>query len=240
MLASRLHAIFGRSSIRNPRGSSDYPSGFAPSSRPNLTRTWARSLRTCSRRTVTVVCSNREGSRSSVARLRARPGGGGLARAAEHRPGSGRRRRRRPSRSCRGRRHAPRRSTPCPGSRPPDDGDRRSGTRRRASTSRAPSPCRRGAHLRKRQDGPVAPGRAAPPPGVLVQKTAPLQSSPYIRGFTGYRNLMLIDAIRLNNSAMRAGPNQYWSTIDRTRSTGWSWSAGRCRSSTDRTPSAAP
>ena len=51
-------------------------------------------------------------------------------------------------------------------------------------------------------------------PGVMVQKTAPLQSSPYIRGFTGYRNLLLIDGIRLNNSAFRDGPNQYWSTVD--------------------------
>ncbi len=51
-------------------------------------------------------------------------------------------------------------------------------------------------------------------PGVLVQKTAPLQSSPFIRGFTSYNNLFLIDGIRLNNSAFRAGPNQYWSTVD--------------------------
>lgn len=51
-------------------------------------------------------------------------------------------------------------------------------------------------------------------PGVMVQKTAPLQSSPYIRGFTGYHNLLLIDGVRLNNSAFRQGPNQYWSTVD--------------------------
>lgn len=51
-------------------------------------------------------------------------------------------------------------------------------------------------------------------PGVLLQRTAPLQASPFIRGFTGYYNVLLIDGIRLNHSAFRAGPNQYWSTVD--------------------------
>ena len=51
-------------------------------------------------------------------------------------------------------------------------------------------------------------------PGVMVQKTGPLQHSPYIRGFTGYANVLMIDGIRLNHSAFRAGPNQYWSTVD--------------------------
>ncbi|MDX2368356.1 MAG: TonB-dependent receptor [Colwellia sp.] len=51
-------------------------------------------------------------------------------------------------------------------------------------------------------------------PGVYLQKTAHGQGSPYIRGFTGFRNIFLIDGIRLNNSVFRDGPNQYWNTVD--------------------------
>jgi len=51
-------------------------------------------------------------------------------------------------------------------------------------------------------------------PGVIVQETAPGHGSPYIRGFTSFRNLFLIDGIRLNNSVFRPGPNQYWNTVD--------------------------
>ena len=51
-------------------------------------------------------------------------------------------------------------------------------------------------------------------PGVLVQETAFGQGSPFIRGFTGFRNVFQIDGIRLNNSVFRDGPNQYWNTVD--------------------------
>ncbi len=51
-------------------------------------------------------------------------------------------------------------------------------------------------------------------PGVAVQKTAHGQGSPFIRGFTGFRNLLMIDGIRLNHAAFREGPNQYWATVD--------------------------
>jgi hemoglobin/transferrin/lactoferrin receptor protein len=51
-------------------------------------------------------------------------------------------------------------------------------------------------------------------PGIFIQETSPSQGSPFIRGFTGRDNLLLIDGIRLNNATNRSGPMQYWNTVD--------------------------
>jgi outer membrane receptor protein involved in Fe transport len=50
--------------------------------------------------------------------------------------------------------------------------------------------------------------------GVLMQRTAAGQSSPFIRGLTGQQILVLIDGIRMNNSTYRIGPNQYFNLVD--------------------------
>lgn len=73
--------------------------------------------------------------------------------------------------------------------------------------------------LRKKEIQEKKMSRSAPEilkevPSVLVQKTSQGQGSPYIRGFTGFRTLTLIDGIRLNNSVWREGPNQYLATVD--------------------------
>lgn len=46
-------------------------------------------------------------------------------------------------------------------------------------------------------------------PGVFVQRTAPNQASPFIRGLTGEQSLLMLDGIRVSHAFMRPGPNQY-------------------------------
>lgn len=68
--------------------------------------------------------------------------------------------------------------------------------------------------LRQRQMAASVPEALQETPGALVQQTAHGQGSPFLRGFTGFRTVALVDGIRLNNSTFRDGPNQYWSTVD--------------------------
>ena len=51
-------------------------------------------------------------------------------------------------------------------------------------------------------------------PGVLLQKTGHGMTSPYLRGVTSQRIVLFADGIRLNNSVLREGPNQYWNLVD--------------------------
>jgi len=50
-------------------------------------------------------------------------------------------------------------------------------------------------------------------PGVFIQRTAPNQASPFIRGLTGEQTLLMLDGVRFNHAMMRPGPNQYAALI---------------------------
>ena len=50
-------------------------------------------------------------------------------------------------------------------------------------------------------------------PGVFVQRTAPNQASPFIRGLTGEQTLLMLDGVRFSHAMMRPGPNQYAALI---------------------------
>ncbi|MGQ0552275.1 MAG: TonB-dependent receptor [Planctomycetota bacterium] len=68
--------------------------------------------------------------------------------------------------------------------------------------------------LRSGPDARSLPNALSRQPSTMIQKTGPGQSSPFLRGFTGFRTLLLVDGVRINNSVFREGPNQYWSTVD--------------------------
>jgi len=51
-------------------------------------------------------------------------------------------------------------------------------------------------------------------PAIGLQRTGPGQTSPFLRGWTGFRTLYVLDGFRFNHSAWREGPNQYFATVD--------------------------
>src|ERR1043165_1899391 len=50
--------------------------------------------------------------------------------------------------------------------------------------------------------------------GVYARKTNRGGGAPIVRGLYGQQLLLLVDGVRLNNSTIRAGPNQFLNTVD--------------------------
>jgi len=67
---------------------------------------------------------------------------------------------------------------------------------------------------RLRLQAPSLADALAETPGTMLQKTAPGMTSPYLRGFTGQRVVLVADGVRTNTGYLREGPNQYWSLVD--------------------------
>jgi len=68
--------------------------------------------------------------------------------------------------------------------------------------------------LRLRLQASTFPDALQDVPGVMLQKTGHGMTSPYLRGLTSQRIVLVGDGIRLNNSFLREGPNQYWNQTD--------------------------
>jgi iron complex outermembrane receptor protein/hemoglobin/transferrin/lactoferrin receptor protein len=65
------------------------------------------------------------------------------------------------------------------------------------------------------EQAPIDMGQALEQtPGIMIQRTGRGQSSPYVRGLTGQQVLIMVDGVRMTNATFRAGPNQYFNTVD--------------------------
>jgi hemoglobin/transferrin/lactoferrin receptor protein len=71
-----------------------------------------------------------------------------------------------------------------------------------------------GDQIRLRLQAPVLSESLDAVAGVMLQKTGRGMTSPYLRGFTSQRTVLIADGMRLNNSFFREGPNQYWNQAD--------------------------
>jgi len=69
-------------------------------------------------------------------------------------------------------------------------------------------------NLAGERSGPTVAHSLEAQPNVHFQQTGPGQVSPFLRGFTGYQVLNLVDGVRFNNATFRSGPNQYLAYLE--------------------------